>query len=327
MAAYNGTFFTFGFFALGGGNRRPVQKPVSPSKKLHPPAPASSPPSTWFNFYSTTIQCSDNTSAPPAEIRIYSPPGDIPHPDNTIAFIVAKVHTPDTGPILLDAICMYPIPGNPLSADYEDRAPDMLHPYVYGLGTTQGKAENLADGKSKGFSVQVVERVRDQQETSSVFCVLDGLSPRWVNVPPPSPNTLISFLGLCSAVRADRKLTLALEMVVYNPSPAPPSARVPPSPQPTTPTPSGKRRKFIAFHQPVTPVAGPSDTTRSSIVEPASSQASAIDRPADDVFGSDLSPMSSRGDTVDAVEKPEDLVVEKEICVQKRAAKGKRKAE
>ena len=51
-------------------------------------------------------------------------------------------------------------------------------------------------------------------------CVLDGQSPRWVNVPPPSPNSLISFLGICSAVRMDRKLSLSMEMVLYNPSAA-----------------------------------------------------------------------------------------------------------
>ncbi len=157
-----GTFVILGFLALGDGRRRSVQKPASPSKKLQPSAPSSTPPSTWFNFYSTTIQCSDNTSAPPAEIRIYGPPGDVPLPENTIAFVLAKVHIPDSGSILLDAICMYAIPGNPQSSDYEERAPDIVHPYIYGIGSTLGKAKSLVDGKSKGFAVNVVERVRDQ---------------------------------------------------------------------------------------------------------------------------------------------------------------------
>lgn len=271
-----GAFFTFGFFALGVGTRRAVQKPVSPSK-----TPSSSS-STWYIFYPTTIQCPNDPVGLglSAEVRIYSPPGDIPHPENTIAFIVAKACFPNSGPVLLDAISIHPIPGDPLSPDYEDRAPDMLYPYVYGLGTTYAKAETLADGKSKGFSVRLTERVRDRQETStiqyalpsfsallsltSIFsplcsCVLDGRSPRWVNVPPPSPNSLVSFLGVCSAIRPDRMLSVALEMLVYNPSAAPPSAPVLPTLQTTSsPTPSTKRRKFIAVHPVASPVAGPS---------------------------------------------------------------------
>ncbi|KAM5542575.1 hypothetical protein V8D89_003670 [Ganoderma adspersum] len=251
----HGTFFTFGFFAIANGVRQPVVKPVSPTKKASSTPSASS--STWYNFYSTTIQYSDAAAALPAQIRVYSPPGDLPLAEDTIAFMVAKVHIPDKGLILLDAICMHPLPGNPQSSDYEDGAPDMLYPYVYGIGTSKGKAETLADGKSKGFTVLVEERVRDKQEKSSVFCVLDGISPRWVNVPPPSPNSLISFLGVCSGIRADGKLTIALEMVSYNPSPAaPPSS--PPLADPSPQTPSVKRRKFVAFQPSSSPVAGPS---------------------------------------------------------------------
>lgn len=148
-----GTFVVFGFFALADGHRRTVQKPISPSKKLHS-APPSTQSSTWYNFYTTTLQYSDDTSAPSAEIRIYSPPGDSPHPDNTIAFIVAKAHIPHTGPVLLDATCMYPIPGNLLSADYEDHAPNMLYPYVYGIGTTIAKAETRSRWEVQGLYCQ-----------------------------------------------------------------------------------------------------------------------------------------------------------------------------
>ena len=147
---------------------------------------------------------------------------------------------------------------------------------MYGLRTSVGKAENLADGKSKGFTVKLTERVRDGQQTSSVqyvkffllrsyhspscacSCVLDGQSPRWVNVPPPSANSLVSFLGVCSDIRPQRKLSLAMEMLVYNPSPAPPSTAVAAPPEPTPPTPSGKRPKFVAVHAPSSPIAGPS---------------------------------------------------------------------
>lgn len=285
LSMSQGAFFTFGFFALAHGKRSQVKKPPpSPSKKqaassASSASSVSSPPSsTWFNFYATTIQRPNDPVGLSAEVRIYSPPNDNPLLDNTIAFIVAKAYIPDAGPILLDAIALYPIPGDPASDEYEDRVPDMLYPFVYGLGTSLGKAETLADGKSKGFTVKLTERVRDGQQTSSVqyvmlsllqsprspsyallcSCVIDGQSPRWVNVPPPSANSLVSFLGICSDIRPGRKLSLAMEMLVYNPSPAPPSTPIAPSPEPTPPTPSGKRRKFVAVHAPSSPIAGPS---------------------------------------------------------------------
>ena len=170
----NGTYVAFGFFALANGVRQQVAKTLSPTKKASSTSSSttSSSSSTWFNFYSTTIRYSDDAPALPALIRVYSPPGDLPLDENTIVFMVAKVLVPDKGDVLLDAICMYPLPGDPASSDYEDATPEMVYPYVYGIGTPKGKAETLADGKSKGFSVQVIERVCDMQQTSSLLYVI-----------------------------------------------------------------------------------------------------------------------------------------------------------
>ncbi|KAI1782376.1 hypothetical protein LXA43DRAFT_870760, partial [Ganoderma leucocontextum] len=81
----------------------------------------------------------------PAEIPVYSSPSVVSHPDNRIVFVVTKVHIPPR-PVLYDALCMYPIPGDPRSPDYEESIPKVLYPYVYGVGTTVGKAVTLAGG-------------------------------------------------------------------------------------------------------------------------------------------------------------------------------------
>src|SRR6267154_6240230 len=90
------SFTMIGFFALASGRRLQTTKPGTTTR-------------TWHAHYTTTIQC---ISPPylPADVRIYSPINDVLHPENTIAFIVARVHVPSTGDILLDAL-IRKIPG------------------------------------------------------------------------------------------------------------------------------------------------------------------------------------------------------------------------
>ncbi len=159
--SFQGTFVTFGFFGIANGYRFAVTKPSQQN--------ASGNSTTYFMRYTTSIQCSDGSGMLPAELRIYSPPHDSPIPDNTVVFAVAKVHVQDSGPVLLDAINgLYPVPGDPDADGYEDSVPNMPYPYMYGIGTSQGKHELLADGKSRGFNVRVSERVRDGQTLTVV---------------------------------------------------------------------------------------------------------------------------------------------------------------
>ncbi|KAJ7094929.1 hypothetical protein C8R44DRAFT_558927, partial [Mycena epipterygia] len=47
-----------------------------------------------------------------ASLRVYSAAGDAALPDNTIAFVVAKVFAPTGKPIELDGLFMIPVPGD-----------------------------------------------------------------------------------------------------------------------------------------------------------------------------------------------------------------------
>ena len=94
------------FFTLASGRRLQTIKPGTTIR-------------AWHAHYTTTIQC----VAPlyvPADLRVYSPINDILHPDDTIAFIVARVHLPQTSNILLDAIHIVPFPGDPSNNAYGD---------------------------------------------------------------------------------------------------------------------------------------------------------------------------------------------------------------
>jgi hypothetical protein len=103
----------------------------------------------------------------PADLRIYSPVNDILHPDNTIAFVIARVHTPHNGDILLDALHIVPCPGDPSQNSYNETVPNFQFPMVYGLGIVSTSHETLPNG-STGFCVALTEYVRDVSQQSTV---------------------------------------------------------------------------------------------------------------------------------------------------------------
>jgi hypothetical protein len=151
------SFTMIGFFALASGRRLQTTKPGTTTR-------------TWHAHYTTTIQC---ISPPylPADVRIYSPINDVLHPENTIAFIVARVHVPSTGDILLDALRIVPCPGDPSHDLYDENVPNFQFPMVYGLGIVSSPHETLSNG-SCAFSVALTEYVRDANQQSNVQCVI-----------------------------------------------------------------------------------------------------------------------------------------------------------
>src|ERR1700683_4464459 len=140
------SFTILGFFALASGRRLQTVKPRTTTR-------------TWHAHYTTTIQC---ISPPyvPTDLRIYSPINDIFHPDNTIAFVVARIHVPHSSDILLDAICIVPCPGDPPLDSYDDMVPNLQFLMVYGLGIVSSPHETLPNG-STAFSMALTECVHD----------------------------------------------------------------------------------------------------------------------------------------------------------------------
>jgi len=151
--SFMSSFTIPGFFALASGCH--IQT-VRPGTTIW----------TWHAHYTTTIQC---ISPPyvPADLCIYSPINDVLHPDDTIAFIVAQLHVPLTGNILLDAICIVPFPGDPLHDSYDNAVPNFQFPMVYGLGIVSSPHETLHNG-STAFSVALTEYVCDANQQSHV---------------------------------------------------------------------------------------------------------------------------------------------------------------
>jgi hypothetical protein len=84
------SFTIFSFFALTSGRRMQTVKPGATIQM-------------WHAHYTTTIQCI-NPPYLPTDLRIHSPMNEMLHPENTIAFIIVRVHVPQTGNVLLDAV-------------------------------------------------------------------------------------------------------------------------------------------------------------------------------------------------------------------------------
>jgi hypothetical protein len=103
----------------------------------------------------------------PADLHIYSPINDVLHPDDTITFVVAQLHIPPTGTILLDVIRIVPFPSDPLHDSYDDAVPNFQFPMVYGLGIVSSPHETLHNG-STAFSMVLTEYVHDANQQSHV---------------------------------------------------------------------------------------------------------------------------------------------------------------
>ena len=146
-----------GFFALASGRRLAITKPGAKSK-------------TWYCYYSTTIQTSSGNILP-ADLRIYSPMNDVVHPDNSVAFVIAKAYIPPNDTTFLDALHLAICPGDPSSDSYEESLPDCPYPWIFGVGHVPSKAETLTDN-TKIFPVSHTEYVRESSRNSYIMFVL-----------------------------------------------------------------------------------------------------------------------------------------------------------
>lgn len=147
----------FGFLALTNGDRVKTFR-------------AGSSTATYHCVYKTTIQCTSGVVVL-AMLHVYSPFNDVALPDDTVAFVSAKVCVPMTtprDPVLLKGICVMAVPGDPTSDNYESGIPDLPHPMIVGLGSVISPARTLADGMSKAFDVVSSDYVRDTKMVSTV---------------------------------------------------------------------------------------------------------------------------------------------------------------
>ncbi|KAI5997710.1 hypothetical protein EDC04DRAFT_2585027 [Pisolithus marmoratus] len=128
---------------------------------------------TYHCVYKTTIQCTSGVIFP-AMLHVYSPFNDVALPDNTVAFISAKMSIPAAvpqDPILLKGISVIAVPSDPSLDTYEHSVPDFPYPMVVGLGSVTAPTRTLPDGTSKVFDVLSTDYMHNTRMTSNVWCI------------------------------------------------------------------------------------------------------------------------------------------------------------
>ncbi len=158
------SFFILGFFALADGHVETT--PKSQTIIRH------------HCLYNTTIQCSSDRPLP-TELRVWCSSSNYSVlPNNTVAFIIAKAVI-DTKS-LLEAWLVSPMPGHPDDDDYDDHLPNILYPFVMGVGhVVMSSADPTQEpdvGITRHVNVQVSDYVRDVQQTSTIQYVFYHLS-------------------------------------------------------------------------------------------------------------------------------------------------------
>ncbi|KIN96374.1 hypothetical protein M404DRAFT_163219 [Pisolithus tinctorius Marx 270] len=139
-----------GFFALSGGHHVQSTRGGNGAK-------------TYHCFYNSAVQCTSSVVFP-AQLCVYSPFNDMLLADDSVAYVIARAYILSSiprDPILLEAVDLATVPGDPSSEEYEATIPDSPCPYIFGVGSVTTRATSLLDGVTKAFSVTSSDFVRD----------------------------------------------------------------------------------------------------------------------------------------------------------------------
>ncbi|EJD47342.1 hypothetical protein AURDEDRAFT_163555 [Auricularia subglabra TFB-10046 SS5] len=164
----------FGFFPLVSG-----VKTTSPRKNTKG--------TTTHIEYKSFIP--SGASQIPCTLRVWVAPAAPVHPQNTVAFLVGKLHASPNETTLIDVHSLHAVPGNPASDTYEDSIPDFDAPWVVLLGHASSGATTLADRVSRGFTLTASEYIRGSPLAAPYYARFSGNTTRWANTPAPNINT------------------------------------------------------------------------------------------------------------------------------------------
>ncbi|KAI6096813.1 hypothetical protein EDD17DRAFT_1477767 [Pisolithus thermaeus] len=212
----------FGFFVLANRDHVRTFRPGSSTM-------------TYHCIYETTIQCTSGIIFP-AMLCTYSPFNNMALPDNTVAFVSAKVCMPVTtpdDPMLLEGICVIAVPSDPATNSYESGIPDFPHLMVMGLGSVVSPTRTLADSTSKAFDIISSDYVWDTRMTSTVWyvvwhhllrsidiyiysCVFNSAHPWWSKTPVLNQNVIVFYVGHFSNAASAGGLQVELESITLN---------------------------------------------------------------------------------------------------------------
>ena len=121
--------------------------------------------------YDTTVACLEGLPIP-ADLMVDCCPTEPVLQENTAAFVIGRTFVPSrSGPILVDAVQVSPIPGNPQEPSYERHIPSFPVPVMIAQGTV-ASASSTNSCATLSFPLAVSDYVRSSVKRSTVLSVL-----------------------------------------------------------------------------------------------------------------------------------------------------------
>ncbi|KAF7326286.1 hypothetical protein MKEN_00481800 [Mycena kentingensis (nom. inval.)] len=214
------TCFAMGFSAVAGGPRLSAYNQQTGHTAYH-------------NHHLTALKTTSGEFVP-AKIRVYASSQDAPLPDNTLAFIIAKMAAPA---------------GNP------DHIPDQPT-FIFGVGHIPTEDRAPIPSGSKGFNIALSEYVTGAMTQFDIQCMFPT-TPRWRNTPLPRRWSCTEFAGHCAGRTPENILRVTIDHITLGLAPhvlgQGISATTSPSATPSTP----QRRKYVTAASPIQPASEP----------------------------------------------------------------------
>ncbi|KAJ7062242.1 hypothetical protein C8F01DRAFT_1368872 [Mycena amicta] len=211
-------------------------------------------------YYNTTVKTIGGNFLA-ARLRVYSPPSTASAlPDNTVAYVVAKVYAPagHDSIIDLDALQIILAPGDPLSASYQERLPEIPTFFV--------------------FALSMSEYMNHTTKPFPLICAFPP-GPRWQNTRVPPALNCVEFVGVCQDRLPDGVLQINIESFTPSVGPRttalPYAATVATASAPSTP----RRAKYQSSPSIVSPTAPPSAPQTASFMYQSTSTAAPAAQP------------------------------------------------
>ena len=119
--------------------------------------------------YQTTVACLQQLPIP-ANISVRSALTEPILQDGTAVFVIGRTFVPShsaTGPILIDAVKIAPVPGDPTDEHYHQHTPTFPVPFVIAEGTI-ASADATGPSAALSFPLAVSDYVRSSVKSSTV---------------------------------------------------------------------------------------------------------------------------------------------------------------
>ncbi|KIJ32903.1 hypothetical protein M422DRAFT_265242 [Sphaerobolus stellatus SS14] len=163
-----------------------------------------------YALYRSSTYTADLDASIPTLIRCYLPTGASPFPNNITVFLYGKICTPVGQPYLIEAINMFPYPGNPDDATYSDVP--AFAPRICILGHVSGNVETTYEGR-RVFRVQSATWVRDQLQATNFMAFFEN-SFRWKKTNTPNADSAVYIIGPVAGRHENNLLLINVNMVL-----------------------------------------------------------------------------------------------------------------